>query len=291
MDPRKLAFLQAVVGPDGAQALVKAARTPDLEWAIFPRVVMSWIEAVGQTDYLDNLPGIDDTRLTLRKNEFDYSGSINIGDDVYTFRNASVYHVAGSVAVALGSEHSPRPPLSHPALPKLGKSIDLLVKARILRKAQNQHHGGARGASLPGQAAAPQAPLAPIPPTPTAPKPTGMEVGTKVGGIAQTASKSPEAGAKPKLPGVKPSGIKLPGQKPAAKPAVKMKVTKAESTNPCPTCATAQFKNDQYVACLCFRDLAKSTKTTITFDGAYLIEFGPAWDHEAINALAQNIGK
>jgi hypothetical protein len=289
MDSRKLAFLQAVVGHDGARALAKAACTPDMEWAIFPRVVMSWLEAI--TQYTGHLPGVHDTRLILKKGEGDYSGCINIGPDEYTFRDVSLFHVAGSVAVALGSDHQAPPPLQHPALPRLGQSIDLLVKARLLRKAGGKAGGGAKG---PGPAAAPQGPLAPIPPTPTAPKPSGPIAGTKIGGAGQKASQSPEGIAKPtgpKLPGVKPA--KLPAvKKPTAVklPGVKMKVTKAEAAHRCPTCAEPQFKADQYVACLCFKDLRKSVETTV-IEGGYILTFGRDWDREAVTTLAENLGK
>src|SRR5688572_26210858 len=157
MDPRRLSFLEAVVGPDGARALAKAVQDPALEWAIFPRVVMAWLEVAGTADYDDALPGVDDTKLTFKKSEAFFTGSINIGSDVYTFDNASLFHVAGSVAVALGSDADPSPALkSSTTLSRLGKSIDLLVKARTLRKAKAKTGGGAGGNQLPGAAAAPQ---------------------------------------------------------------------------------------------------------------------------------------
>lgn len=289
MDPRKLAFLQAVIGPDGARALAKAARTPDLEWAIFPRVVMSWVEVASEGLYDADLPGVEGTHLCLAKTEAGFRGSIEFGEQSYAFDGASLFHVAGSVAVALGGDHAAPPPLQHPALPKLGQSIDLLVRARQLRKAQ--HHGAAKGAAGPGQAAAPQAPLAPIPPIAAAPKPVGPAAGTKVGGAGQKASTSPEGVAKPaglKVAAPKATLPKLP--KLPKRAVVKMKVSKAEAARPCPTCAGAQFRDGQYTACLCFKDLAKSCKTTQIAEG-FLLEFGGAWDHEAITTLAENLGK
>lgn len=287
MDPRKLSFLQAVIGPDGAKALAKAAVTPDLEWALLPRVVMSWLEVVAHGSYHGALPGIDETHLVLRKGETDFDGSITIGTDTYTFRDASIYHVAGSVAVAMGLDHEPQPALRHPALAKLGKSIDVLVKARTLRKASAQHSGGAKGVTLPGTAAKPQAPLAPLGPVAIQPKIAGPGVGTKSAVSAKpTASKTspgaPPAGAagKPKVAPPKLPGIKQPT----------IKVSKAESKTPCPACGAIQFKDDRYVGCICFADLCKHTRTMALNDG-YVIELGKGWHHEEICVLAEGLGK
>ena len=172
MDPRKLSFLQAVIGADGAGALTKATNQhPDLEWAIFPRVVMSWLEAAAHAgEYAEALPGTN-IHLSFRKNEDSFSGHVSIGPEIYSFRDATLYHVAGSVAVALGASPEHAPELKSPALAKLGKSVDLLVRSRTLRKMQ-QRHGGAKGTQPLGQAASAIPPAAPAAPTPPQPKPT-----------------------------------------------------------------------------------------------------------------------
>lgn len=109
MDTRKIQFLKAVIGEDGGRALAKAAaQSADLEWAILPRVIMAWLEVVGEGQYQDHLPGVQGANLTFKKSESGFVGSIDIGDDVYTFVDASLNHVAGSVAVALGAD--PRAP-------------------------------------------------------------------------------------------------------------------------------------------------------------------------------------
>lgn len=259
MDPRKHAFLQAVVGGDGAKALAKAASSPDLEWAIFPRVVMSWLEVVGHAgDYDADLPGAPDTKLKLEKAEDGaYRGSINIGDQLYAFDDASLYHVAGSVAVALGTDHDRAPQLLRSsALAKLGKNIDLLVKSRALRKAQEQRRQQSlpkKRSNLPGQAAAPQGATPPTPPT-----------------AVQSAQVRPNA--IPKLPKKRNPGIK---------------VTKAEVRSVCGTCGTTQFDANGYVGCPCFAALAKSVKTKSTPDG-WILEL-PGWDLDALIALAENL--
>jgi hypothetical protein len=270
--------LQAVIGPDGARALTKAtSASADLEWAILPRVIMSWLEVVSHAQYQDRLPGTDEVKLTLRKTDDGFYGNINLGNENYAFRDTTLYHVAGAVAVALGAAPEHAPELRSPALAKLGKSVDLLVRSRTLRKMQEKHAGGARGAKLPGAAAAPRAPMLPTAPTPTQPK-QQSQVGTKVG--TSTKTLSPKAAA----PGAPP---KLPGIKPAKKPT--LKVNKSE-LRACPACAGQQFKGNRYAGCLCFADLAKSVKTAVT-DDSYVLEFGAGWDAEAIATLAENLGK
>lgn len=279
MDPRKLSFLQAVVGNDGARALAKAtSQSADLEWAIFPRVVMSWLEVVSHANYADALPGADGIKLVLRKNDDGWSGSVNIGDELYAFRDTTLFHVSGAVAVALGAAPEHAPELRHPALAKLGKSVDLLVKSRTLRKMQQQKHGGAKG-TLPGVAAAPRGPLQPLAPTPTQPD-QPSQVGTKV---AVAPSKAPKTG------GAVPSAApKLPGIKQPKKPT--LKVNKSEAGARCGACGGAQFKRDRYTGCICFADLAKSVRTTAT-DDSYVLEFGAGWDADAITTLAETLGK
>ncbi len=139
MDTRTLQFIQAVIGADGARALVKAVgQSPDLEWALLPRVIMAWLGVVSHGEYEAHLPGVEETSLTFAKSEHGFSGHIDIGQDVYAFRDASLEHVAGSVAVALGVDPRLAPELRSPHFAKLGKSIDVLVRSRTLRKAREE---------------------------------------------------------------------------------------------------------------------------------------------------------
>jgi hypothetical protein len=282
VDQRKISFLQAVIGDDGARALTKAtSASTDLEWAIFPRVVMSWLEVVSHGAYNSALPGTNDVKLTLRKGADDaFFGSVNIGDELYAFRDTTLYHVAGAVAVALGAAPTNAPELRHPSLAKLGKSVDLLVRSRTLRKMQQKHAGGAKG-NLPGTAAAPRAPQGPV--GPVAVQPTQpSQVGTKVA----TAMKPAKTNA---TPGATPSAApKLPGVKPPKKPT--LKVGKSEAATRCGACGGSQFEASSYVGCLCFAELAKSVRTTVV-GNCYLLEFGSGWDIESITTLAETLGK
>lgn len=133
MDTRKFNFLQAVLGADGAGALAKAAqRSPSLEAALLPRAIMAWLGVMARASYEGGIPGAGNSYLAFEKSEDRYSGTVGIGETLYSFEKASLYHLGACVAVALGADHERvSPGLRDLDIERLGKSIDLLAKARI----------------------------------------------------------------------------------------------------------------------------------------------------------------
>lgn len=168
MDRKKFAFLEEVAGADGASVLSRAAELgSDVEWAIFPRAVLSWVSAVTIGDGFDGqIPGTQ-TSLRLTKHEGRFSGVVGIDGQEYSFVDQPLSHVASSVAIAVAGVAEPAPSFVSPELVKLGKSIDLLVRARTLRKFTKVKTNNK--VNRPGQTAAPLAPQAPEAPDPTAP--------------------------------------------------------------------------------------------------------------------------
>lgn len=135
MNDRATRFLVGVLGNDGASAFRKAiGREQSLASAVVPRAILSWLNIAARLTYEGEIPGQDNTYLTFRKSEGGrgFGGAISINDSVYSFENASVFHVAGALAVALGvdsvavDEH-----VRARTMQKLGKSIDHLVKAKV----------------------------------------------------------------------------------------------------------------------------------------------------------------
>lgn len=252
MDARRLSFLEAVAGPDGAHALAKAvAHRADLEWALVPRAIMSWVAVAGETGFSGVIPGTAEG-LTLRKAETGYDFVLGL----YADRGASLERVAAAVAVALGADADAPPPLRSPALAKLGKSVDLLVRARALRKALQRRP--AKPVALPGTAAKPIAPEAATPPQATEDEQPG----------------EPRADA--------PVAAKKPRQ---------IKVTKAEAAARCQTCQRRFFVDDVFVGCDCFEGIAKSVRTHRTLTGYTLTFGGLEWDAETVATLAESFGK
>jgi hypothetical protein len=283
MDDRKFRFLKAVLGEDGAKALAKAAeRAPELEAALLPRSIMAWLGLTTRADFEGRIPGNENTYVQFTKSESRYSGTVTIGEEVYSFENASVMHLGACVAVALGADHERvSPTLRDLDIQRLGKNIDTLAKARVaISELKKKAMGAQGGQEAPGPAAAPKEPGAPTPPA--APELKQTIKGPTVG-IKPKLPKPP----KPSTPSLLPEAQKLPGQK-GNRP--QLKVTKSQADHKCPICAGTQFKAEKFTGCICFRDLAKSVKVTVVEDG-YSLEFKSEWDQESILTLAESMGK
>lgn len=272
MDERKYSFLKAVLGTDGASSLKKAAdKYGELEGAIVPRAIMAWLGLAARSDFEGGLPGVDDSYLDFTKNEDGtYSGSIAIGEGIFPFQNANVFHLAASIALSLGASLE-TDNLKDVDMVKLGKSIDVLVKAKyvdteVLAKA------------LPGPAHAPSVRGAPRPPSPPQKQIDKPELPAN-----QKPKQAPKEAPIPKhkIPKLK---VKLP--KTTAKSFdIPEKAIKKE----CKECGLPLVKNERFVGCLCFRDMARYVSLTKT-EGGYSIAFGKTLDEDAIATVLSTLG-
>lgn len=132
MDAHKFQFLREVLGTDGAAALKKASeRSPALGGVLIPRAIMAWLGIAARDDFEGSIPGVDNSYLQFAKNEDKYSGSISIGESVYSFDEASMMHVGAYMAVALGADADAVEELRDLDLQRIGRNIDTLVKARV----------------------------------------------------------------------------------------------------------------------------------------------------------------
>jgi hypothetical protein len=133
MNERAASFLAGVLGDDGARAFKKAMDGEhSLAAAVVPRAIVSWIDLATKFSYRGNIPGVENTFVEFRKSERGFNGAISIGSDIYNFSNATPYHLAASVAVALGVDETGLTTKTRDAtLQRLGKSIDTLVKSRV----------------------------------------------------------------------------------------------------------------------------------------------------------------
>lgn len=289
MDGPRLQFLTAVLGEKGAGALAKATvQAPELEALLVPRAVISWLGMYAREDFDGAVPGVEGSLLQFTKSEDLYSGSVSVGDSTFGFVKAPVHRLGACMAVALGATGDR--PAKEVNIQALGKSIDVLVKARgaveelrkrALEATQKAEKKTTGGAEAPGPAHAPtepDGPLAPIPPTPT-----------------QT-SKGPIVGLTPKPP-------KLPTPKAATdqiqtgttvkQPKAKTlstNVTKSEAARECGACGSKQFREGVFTGCMCFRVLAKSVATTTTKDG-FKLEFGSEWGRADVATLFEAFGR
>lgn len=267
----KTKFLASVLGQDGASALLKAAsRSEELENALLPRTILAFLGIVARSDFEGEIPGIDNSYLEFKKNDKAYSGSITIGEEVYAFDQASLYHLAASIAVAIGADHERvDPSLRDLDIARLGKSIDLLAKARVvtnelLSKKTTQ-------APKVGAAAHPIAPIGEDVP---APPQTGVQKKPEAyGGDVKAPAGVPKPPGAPKLPRVQKSVLR---------------VSKNQADLPCPVCSGLQFKLDTFVGCLCFQELSKGVKSLKNNDG-YVLEFNADWGQDEILTLVESL--
>lgn len=283
------AFLEAVVGVAGAEALRKAADSSSaIENAIVPRAIIAWLAVVGRVgSYEGVFPGNPDSRLEFKKNERGtFNGSVTISDKVFPFENASVLHLAATMAVALDSDISPDPGMRDIDLARLGRSVDVLAKAQFVLenevkkslspealKADCEQCGGTgkkndkpctgcvaspdvEKAEGPGPAHTPDEQKGPEQAVPQAKAPKQLK--RKIP-MTPRANNVPAPKAKvqiPKIPGV-PKAFPLPT---------------AALKHECSECGMKLFKGEKFTGCLCFYDLAGKVNLTKSEEG-YSITF------------------
>jgi hypothetical protein len=298
-------FLIEVLGPEGAKALAKAAaRHEHLAQVLVPRTILAWLGAVPQFE--GEIPGLAGGTFKFQKSESGFTGSIKLSSGDYEFKDATIFYVAGAVATAMEWDSLAFGNASNAELERLGKSIDLMAKVRIIKAETEKKSkkgtcevcggkGGKHDARLigglvldcrndpkkltkgaaneggRGSQAAPIAPKAPEAPAATAPQPTTKQISPL----------QPKKEAIPKVPTPK-----------APKPvSTSVKLTQSESNKPCPVCSLHQFTEGQFTGCLCFRVLAKSV-TVVGHDVDYVdLELGEGWDRPSVLTLLEAVGR
>lgn len=272
MDGRKLGFLTSVLGKEGARALSKAVeRSTALGNVVLPRAIVAWLGAV--PTYEGEIPGVANTYVSFAKSESGFSGSVAIEDTMYEFADQPILRVAAAMAVALGADREPVDPTVRDLdLARLGKSIELLVKARMVaaelaKTTEAPRHGVAAAPRKPENQEPPDAPKKqPAMPRPPAPKARGYVPPAP----KATVPAIPGVG-RPKLP-----GIQLP------------KLTKFAPR--CGICGGGNFSNSGALrGCLCIRDLIKSVRFEDANDRR-ILHFGPELDHESISVILDALG-
>jgi len=281
VDSKKYGFLKAVLGQDGASALRKAAdRLGGLEDAILPRAVMAWLSVAARGDYEGAIPGIDDSYLDFTKSaNGTYSGSIAMGEGVFPFQNATSFHLAASIALSLGAEDL-SDDFKDMDLVKLGKSIDIMAKAKFVSNADELAKGAPGPAHLGTKDEVIQGPKGvPAPQTKQQAK-GGKPI--KSPKVAPRTAKLPQAKApalKVKLPGVKAPGVALKS----------FALSEDSSQAGCTECGMQLIKNGNFVGCMCFKDMARHV-TLSKNQGKTYISFGQAIDEDGIATILESLG-
>jgi hypothetical protein len=285
MDTRKVEFLKAVVGDQGAAALIKAAaRSVSIENVLVPRAIMAWLGVIGRFDYEGEIPGVDDTYLDFAKNEDGlYDGSIAVGDGVFPFENANGFQLAASIAVALGSDQ-PLDEVRDSELARLGKSIDIMAKAKMVTDLEIELAKARPGPPNPQK---PQGP-----PTAATPQMKQPKMQVKPPKTPKGAPKNPIAPkAKVSLPKPPNPAKMTPGaqQNRAFKSEKQFALNDANLLAACPECGLKLIKNEKFVGCMCLRDLAKNVALT-KYEGRHYISFRTELDADAVSVVLETLG-
>jgi hypothetical protein len=129
---KRTKFLTGLLGADGAEALKKATDyNQNLAKSIVARSITGWLAVASRNDYKGKLPG-NDYSCTLKKTEQGFSGKIYNSQETVVFENATLNNVAGAIAIALGIDTEVPEKIDKISIQALGKSIDLLIKARFV---------------------------------------------------------------------------------------------------------------------------------------------------------------
>ncbi len=257
----EIPFLRAIIGNEGTDALNKAIDTiPVIGSVVVPRAIVSWLSILSKVGFEGSIPGVKDSYFSLIKTEsLSLTGALTINDQLHTFEEADLLHVAASLGVALGIDLEPvSDNLKNKDLTKLGKSIDLLVKSEFIKKAKAIKKASDESDAMPAPA---------------------------------NEQDEPVKATKPLLP-VKQPGINLkssakgPQQKEniALGQGQKIKVTKSEAGKKCHECGSSLFKSEKFTGCLCLADLSKGVKTEQTPDG-YCLTFRNLEEDELISLI------
>jgi hypothetical protein len=125
-------FMTQVLGEEAAQALQRGcSKSEELQSLMGPRVILAWINE--HPEFNGNIPGVPESLLSFKKSEGYLEGSIELGQYAYTFAQADDTHLAATLTVILGGAQPKPERIRTPELADLGKSVDKLVKSRILR--------------------------------------------------------------------------------------------------------------------------------------------------------------
>lgn len=262
-------FLDAILGTSGAQALLKAVeRNPSLETVLVPRTLVAWLNLAVRESFEGAVPGAPNSYVRLTKSESGYTGAVTVGDFVHTFDANTVLHVAAALSVSMGVRDAIND-VGPEQLQRLGKSLDLLVRAKALsevlgddlQKATVWEHLARQKeitakVELPGQAGQPGEPEPPTGPDPQKKAPAGQ--GSKK--------------FQPK-PAMQKRELKLRGQ---------------DLESRCRECGGQQFREQRFQGCLCLRSLAKSVCVRQESNELWL-EFGSGLDQDEVQIVIDSV--
>jgi hypothetical protein len=235
---------------------------------------MAWLAVAARGNYEGQIPGIDDSYLDFTKNiDGSYSGSIAIGEEVFPFHNATPFHLSASVAVSLGVEQL-NEEFDSVDLVKLGKSIDIMAKAKYASNLDDlvKKQKVVEGTPGPAQVQTVNATVA-----------GGRDRRKQVPPASVQIGQPEPVGAQPEKPATSAKRPKV------TVPKLKLKLSEKVAKYECNECGLPLIKNDKFIGCMCFKDVARYVQLTKS-QGETYISFDPALDQDGIATILETLG-
>lgn len=281
-------FLQEILGKDGAGALNRAVeRIPELKSVLLPRVIVSWLSIMGKVGYDGEIPGSNSYVSLIKSEDNEFTGALTIDNQLYSFENQDMLHVAASLGVALGLDFEPvNENIKIKELNNLGKSIDLLVKTQVVKKIKELSYDASKVGDFTIQYGGK------FNPTYLVKHSTGTVIFENIENLekAELAAKWLIKKEKLQTP-IRERGLivrdknfkeEFENTKPTL---TKLTLTKNEAERVCVECDQSNFNKDKFVGCLCLKALAKSIDTEKVANGFVLTFKRPNLDDEEISAI------
>ena len=257
-------FMDAVLGSDASNALAKAAqRSATIANIIGPRTIVGWSNLASRWSYDGTVPGLEDSVLRFEKTENGLTGIMSIGDVQLDFEDAQPENLSAMLCVGLkcSPDLSKSEGATVKAMGQLGETVDLMIKVRAVTLLKTEpkcnckkcteakckcHCHDVEKTELPSKMAAPKPPDEPVgamAPVATTPR--------------RTAIKKPVAGM-----------IKS------------LDLNDRHMGTKCSVCDSTSFRDGEFRACFCLRELAPFVKSEYIDNGVRLT-FGDEWSAHA----------
>ena len=242
-------FLTALLGEAGAAAVQHLSKMLPVERFLVPRAALAWLHTL-EGSWEGAVPGTG-VPLTLAKTEDGWTGAVVLDGTSYGFVGASPAHVAAALTLAVGGR-TDRPHLKGLDLARVGRTVDLLVKAK--KAGESAHGTGVAAGRIP-----------PVPRTPVEDykergqnllpgekKPLGAKKDKQEAAAPEAAAEGAPAGAgaaKPKLPRL-----------PKAKGPRPLRLSVSDTSSACQVCGQKNFEGVVLKGCFCLQDLVKKVR-------------------------------
>ncbi len=156
-------FLTEVLSATGYNALQDAcAGASDLQDLVLLRSISGWVDLVSRSGHDGVIPGTE-VNASFAKSDTGFTGTVDLDNQRLYFENRSPEYVCSLVTVVVAPALKPMVYPKSQSIAKLGKSIDCLLKVKLVENTLEKDAGRSKAAA-PIEAIPPEPPLPMQPP-------------------------------------------------------------------------------------------------------------------------------